>query len=83
MWELDRSGLECVWERFGGHGTYVGCLEGAAEDGDGVVLGGNIVERLRSAKAMSVIVVNENWRVGLFLYPWLKAGGLFRSRCFG
>lgn len=52
----------------------VGGLEGAAEDGDSVVLGGNIVEGFGAAE---VLLVLRRWiyhcnAVGvLFLNPWL------------
>ena len=45
----DGGGFACAWWAVEEHVGEVGGLEGAAEDGDGVVLGGDIVEGLGAA----------------------------------
>ena len=54
----------------------IGGLEGAAEDGDGVVLGCDVVEGLWAAMTVSErlrVLVCGIVGLVLFLHPWLQA----------
>jgi hypothetical protein len=65
-----------VWE--------VGGLEGSAEDGDGVVLGGDIVERFGAAVVVVSMNVNIQWFCGGCSYYFSTHGcSLFFSGCAG